>query len=108
MVCYSGNAMKKDIHPQYYPEAKVTCACGNTFTLGSTQETLQVEVCSNCHPFYTGKDKVMDKVGRVQKFKARLAQKKEPLDKTRGKKPKKKQTETAQQGKARVTTKKKG
>jgi len=100
--------MKKDIHPQYYPNAKVTCACGNTFTLGSTQPSLQVEVCSNCHPFYTGQDKVMDKVGRIQKFKARLAQKEEPLDKARGKKPKKKQAQTSQQGKARVTTKKKG
>lgn len=97
--------MKKDIHPQYYPEAKVTCACGNTFTLGSTQPTLQIEVCSNCHPFYTGQDKVMDKVGRIQKFKARLAKKSEkpkPLDKTRGKKAKAKQ-ET--KGSARITKK---
>ena len=69
--------MKKDIHPEYYPKAKVTCACGNTFTLGSTQPSLQVEVCSNCHPFYTGQDTLMDKVGRIQKFKARLAQKQE-------------------------------
>ena len=68
--------MKKDIHPQYYPKAKVTCACGNSFTVGATKETIEVEVCSACHPFYTGKKKIMDKVGRVQKFRARLAKKK--------------------------------
>lgn len=68
--------MKKDIHPPYFSEAKITCACGNTFTTGSTKETIQVEVCSNCHPFYTGKEKIMDKLGQVQKFKERLAKKK--------------------------------
>ena len=103
-LCYSGNAMKKDIHPQYYPKAKVTCACGNTFTLGSTQETLQVEVCSNCHPFYTGRENLMDKVGRVQKFRERLAQKEKkslrPLDKARGKK-----AQTVQKSRVRVTKK---
>jgi len=99
--------MKKDIHPTYYPKAKVTCACGNTFTLGSTQPSLQVEVCSNCHPFYTGQDKVMDKVGRIQKFKARLAQKSEKAKKTKIKKVKD-QAVSRTQGKARVTTKKKG
>ncbi|MCH7828265.1 50S ribosomal protein L31 [Patescibacteria group bacterium] len=68
--------MKKDIHPQYFPKAKVTCACGNTFTLGATQELIEIEVCSACHPFYTGKEKIMDKVGQVQKFRARLLKKK--------------------------------
>lgn len=68
--------MKKDIHPQYFEKAKVTCACGNAFTVGSTLESIAVEVCSNCHPFYTGKEKIMDKVGRVQKFRKRLSQKK--------------------------------
>ncbi|HCM36406.1 MAG: 50S ribosomal protein L31 [Candidatus Wildermuthbacteria bacterium RIFCSPLOWO2_02_FULL_47_9c] len=78
--------MKKDIHPTYYPKAKVACACGNTFIVGSTQPTLEVEVCSACHPFYTGQDKVMDKVGRIQKFRERLAQKREaPKTRTRGK-----------------------
>ena len=62
-------AMKKDLHPQYFPEAKVTCSsCGNTFTTGSTQPELKVEVCSNCHPFYTGKEVLMDTLGRVEKF----------------------------------------
>lgn len=65
--------MKTDIHPTYFPQAKVTCACGNTFTVGSTKESLEVEICSNCHPFYTGNDKIMDTAGRVEKFKARRA-----------------------------------
>ena len=68
--------MKKDIHPTYYPKAKVTCACGNAFEVGSTLPSIDVEVCSNCHPFYTGKEKLMDKVGQVQKFRKRLSQKK--------------------------------
>ena len=68
--------MKKDIHPKYYPNARVQCACGNTFTTGSTKEYLDVEICSKCHPFYTGKDKVLDTVGQVQKFRKRLAKKK--------------------------------
>ena len=68
--------MKKDIHPTYYPKAKVTCACGNSFEVGSTLASLDVEVCSNCHPFYTGKEKLMDKVGQVQKFRKRLSAKK--------------------------------
>ncbi len=70
--------MKKDIHPIYYPKAKVTCACGNVFAVGSTRPTLEVEVCSACHPFYTGQDKIVDKVGRIQKFRERLAKKEKP------------------------------
>jgi large subunit ribosomal protein L31 len=65
--------MKDNIHPTYYPKAKVSCACGNTFTMGSTREELQVEICSKCHPFYTGKEKVIDTAGRIEKFKARRA-----------------------------------
>lgn len=59
--------MKKDIHPKY-EEATVTCACGNTFTTGSTKSQLRVEVCSECHPFYTGKQKSAEAGGRVEKF----------------------------------------
>jgi len=66
--------MKKDTHPQYYPEAKVTCACGNTFTVGSTKPEISVEVCSDCHPFFTGQEKVMDTAGRVEKFRNRQKQ----------------------------------
>jgi large subunit ribosomal protein L31 len=67
--------MREDIHPKYYPKAKVVCACGNTFTVGSTQELIEVEICSNCHPFYTGKEKMVDAMGRVEKFRKRLAKK---------------------------------
>jgi large subunit ribosomal protein L31 len=65
--------MKKEIHPEYFSDAKVTCACGNTFTIGSTKKEIHVEICSNCHPFYTGAEKVIDAAGRVEKFKARTA-----------------------------------
>jgi len=60
--------MKKDIHPKYYPQAKVTCACGNTFTTGSTMPEIHTEICSNCHPFYTGKQHLVDTAGRVERF----------------------------------------
>ena len=63
--------MKKEIHPEYFPEAKVTCSCGNTFTLGATVSEMRVEICSNCHPLYTGKMKLVDTAGRVDRFKMR-------------------------------------
>ncbi|HUS47212.1 MAG TPA: 50S ribosomal protein L31 [Phycisphaerae bacterium] len=59
--------MKKEIHPQY-KESTVTCACGNIFKTRSTAGDIQVEICSNCHPFYTGKQKYVDTAGRVEKF----------------------------------------
>ncbi|NLW52064.1 MAG: 50S ribosomal protein L31 [Tissierellia bacterium] len=61
--------MKKDLHPKYNEEATVTCACGNTFTTGSTKDELKVEICSECHPFYTGKQKFVERGGRVERFK---------------------------------------
>ena len=64
--------MKEGIHPAYY-QATVTCNCGNTFVTGSTKENIHVEICSKCHPFYTGKQKFVDAGGRVDKFKKRLA-----------------------------------
>lgn len=64
--------MKKDIHPKYNTETKVTCVCGNTFLTGSTADELRVELCSLCHPFYTGKQKLVDSARRVEKFEARL------------------------------------
>ncbi len=67
---------KKDIHPKYYPKARVICACGNTFIVGSTMELIEIEICSKCHPFYTGKEKMVDTMGRVERFKKRLANKK--------------------------------
>ena len=65
--------MKKDIHPKFYEKAKVTCACGNSFTVGSTVPEISVEICSLCHPFYTGKQKLVDTARRVEKFQERAA-----------------------------------
>jgi len=65
--------MKKDIHPKYSNDSKVTCACGVGFVVGSTMEEINVEICSQCHPFYTGNDKVLDTAGRVDRFKKRAA-----------------------------------
>ena len=73
--------MKKNIHPQY-KESAVTCSCGNVINTKSTQEKIHVEVCSACHPFYTGKQKIVDSTGRVDLFKRRAA-KKEALDKAK-------------------------
>jgi len=67
--------MKKDIHPIYHSKSKVKCACGNSFNVGSTKELIETEICSGCHPFYTGKEKIVDTMGRVEKFKKRLAKK---------------------------------
>lgn len=63
--------MQKDIHPKYYSNSKVTCACGNQFEVGSVMESISIEICSACHPFFTGNEKVLDTAGRVEKFKAR-------------------------------------
>ncbi|MFC1734233.1 50S ribosomal protein L31, partial [candidate division KSB1 bacterium] len=63
--------MKTDIHPTYHPKAKVKCACGATFEFGSTVESYSVDICAKCHPFYTGKQKLVDTAGRVDKFRAR-------------------------------------
>lgn len=64
--------MKDKIHPQYFPKAKIACACGNVLTVGSTAEEVRVDICSKCHPFYTGKQKFIDKAGRVEKFQERM------------------------------------
>ena len=60
--------MKAQIHPQYFEQAQVICVCGNRFTTGSTQEVIHVELCSNCHPFYTGEQRFVDSASRIQKF----------------------------------------
>ncbi len=73
--------MKKEVHPKYY-EATVKCACGNTWKTGSTMPEINVEICDKCHPFYTGKEKLVDTRGRVEKFKRRMA-KSEETAKTR-------------------------
>ena len=65
--------MKAQIHPTWYSEAKITCACGNSFLVGATVPAINVEVCYNCHPYYTGQMKYVDTAGRVEAFKARQA-----------------------------------
>jgi large subunit ribosomal protein L31 len=65
--------MKAEIHPKYFEKATVTCACGAVFNLGSTKEHITVEICSQCHPFYTGTEKTLDAAGMVDKFKSRAA-----------------------------------
>ncbi len=65
--------MKTDIHPKYFATAKATCACGATFLVGSTKESIDMEICSKCHPLFTGNEKIVDTAGRVEKFKARRA-----------------------------------
>lgn len=84
--------MKKEIHPTYYPDATVTCACGNSFSTGSTVKEIKVEICSACHPFYTGKQKFIDTAHRVDRFK-RMQEKSDVLKKNRkSKKATKKKT----------------
>lgn len=67
--------MKDKIHPKYYPEATVTCACGNTWTTGATQELIRTDVCSACHPFFTGEQRIVDTAGQVERFMRRLEKK---------------------------------
>ena len=64
--------MKTEIHPVYFPEAKVTCSCGNTFTTGATKAEIKVEICSACHPFFTGEQRIVDTEGRVERLKRRF------------------------------------
>jgi large subunit ribosomal protein L31 len=64
--------MRKGIHPEYYPDAKLICSCGNTFTVGSTQKVIRTDVCSACHPFFTGEQRLVDTGGQVERFIRRL------------------------------------
>ena len=86
--------MKADIHPTYHKDAKVTCSCGAKFSVGGTAKELHVDVCSQCHPFYTGKQKLVDTAGRVDRFKAKMdaaaTKKAEKAEKDEGKKKKRK------------------
>lgn len=66
--------MKASIHPTYYPEAQVVCACGNMFTIGSTKQSIHTEICHKCHPFFTGEMKYVDTLGRVEKFQKKQKQ----------------------------------
>ncbi len=81
--------MKKDIHPKYHTKTKVTCACGNEFEVGSTNKEISVELCHMCHPFYTGKQKLVDSARRVEKFKEKMAKQTKTAETRKGKKAKK-------------------
>jgi len=81
--------MKKDIHPKYHKNTKVTCVCGNEFTTGSTSEEIKVELCHMCHPFYTGKQKLVDTARRVEKFQEKIAKTTAAAQTRKGKKAKK-------------------
>ncbi len=81
--------MKTAIHPTYYTDVKVTCSCGNAFTTGSTVEKIDTEICSNCHPFYTGKQKILDTTGNVDRFKKRVAAGSKSIAEKKEKKPRK-------------------
>lgn len=85
--------MKTDIHPKYYNDAQVVCACGNTFITGSTKQALTVEVCYKCHPFYTGEHKFLDRKGRVDTFQKKQAYAKKYKVTYGGKKAKKQDRE---------------
>lgn len=86
--------MKKNIHPKYYSEAKIICACGAEYIVGSTVPEMHVEICAACHPFFTGKQKLIDTAGRVDKFKKKLEKSKEVKKTKRGKKKAKKKVKS--------------
>jgi large subunit ribosomal protein L31 len=71
--------MKQDIHPDFYPEAKVSCACGNSWTVGSTKPEIRTDVCSACHPFYTGEQRMVDSGGQVERFLKKLERRKKKI-----------------------------
>lgn len=71
--------MKPKLHPKWYPEAQVICACGNTWTVGATVPTIKTDVCSRCHPFYTGEQRIVDTAGQVDRFMSRLRAREERL-----------------------------
>jgi large subunit ribosomal protein L31 len=86
--------MKKDTHPKWYPEAKISCACGHEFSTGATVPEIKVEICSQCHPFYTGQEKLVDTAGRVEKFeRKRAAAEKRGTAKTQKKQKREKEVE---------------
>lgn len=80
--------MKKDIHPKYHKDAKIICVCGNQITTGSTMPEIKVEICHLCHPFYTGKQNLVDTARRIEKFQARLTKKDTTETASKGKKAK--------------------
>jgi len=87
--------MKKDIHPKWYPNCQVACACGNTFTTGATVAELRVQLCNKCHPFFTGEQKFIDTLGKVERFERKRAKAAQIKTKKQKKKIEKEQEERA-------------
>lgn len=81
--------MKNNIHPQYHPKAKIICGCGKVWVIGSTQESMKVEICAACHPFFTGEEKYVDTMGRVERFERMVTKTKEKQAALKPKKPRK-------------------
>ena len=92
--------MKKDIHPQFNEDATITCACGAVHKTGSTMAEIQVELCSQCHPFYTGKQKILDTARRVEKFETRATKKEEAVTGKKAKREKRTAQKIAKQKQA--------
>jgi large subunit ribosomal protein L31 len=102
--------MKKDIHPKYNSQIKAICACGHSFTTGSTLKEIKTELCSECHPFYTGKQKLVDSARRVEKFRAKVDARDKAASTRKGKKAKRAQraqTKAAQETSPKAKTSKK-
>ncbi len=97
--------MKKDIHPTYSHQVKVRCACGNEFVTGSTKDSLYVEICSACHPFYTGKQKLVDTARRVEKFEKRKEKIAKAAAERKGKKVKKARQQLKKAGREKAAKK---
>ncbi len=87
--------MKEKIHPKFFEDARVICACGNTFTTGSTRKELRVEICSKCHPYYTGEKRMMDSAGRVERFRKRYAASTKAIEERKARETAKKEKEKA-------------
>lgn len=87
--------MKSDIHPQWYPQAKVSCACGNTFTVGAAKPEIKIDICAKCHPFFTGEMKYVDTLGRVERFQTKQKVGAQMAQAVADKKKKKKEKEEA-------------
>ncbi|PIZ94650.1 MAG: 50S ribosomal protein L31 [Candidatus Magasanikbacteria bacterium CG_4_10_14_0_2_um_filter_37_12] len=96
--------MKQNIHPTYHTAATVVCACGNSFTVGSTKEEIRVELCSKCHPFYTGKQKFVDTARRVEKFKEKATRVEAAAATRKGKKVKQAARAAKKQDGTKTTT----
>lgn len=110
MVWRVKTPMKTDLHPTYNEETPVKCACGNEFTTGSTQDSLSVEICAACHPFFTGKQKYIDTAQRLKKFEERQAKADKlaaEFEETKARRAAKKQDESVEEPKAEVKAPKK-